>query len=152
MCVVFVGCTCTIESQAHGLVLLNYNTWVPAATGIAKSIKKRFPAAYKADLATEKGSRDKLGTYSHAAATCKNGHVVTVVNAYTQFNYRGRGVKADYEAIKAVFQDIKTHFAGKRIGYPMIGAGLAGGDWNTISAIIEEQLAGEDHTLVEYQP
>ena len=37
---------------------------------------------------------------------------------------------------------------GKGIAYPKIGAGLAGGDWNTISAIIDEELEGEDHTLV----
>jgi hypothetical protein len=34
----------------------------------------------------------------------------------------------------------------------MIGAGLAGGDWEIISAIINEELYGEDHTLVIYQP
>ena len=45
---------------------------------------------------------------------------------------------------------VKHHFSGKRIGYPLIGAGLAGGDWGAISAIIDEELAGEDHTLVEF--
>ncbi len=47
---------------------------------------------------------------------------------------------------------IKKHYPGRRIGLPKIGAGLAGGDWPTIAAIIEEELAGEDVTLVEYQP
>ncbi|MFT4514409.1 MAG: hypothetical protein ACI91B_003118 [Planctomycetota bacterium] len=27
---------------------------------------------------------------------------------------------------------------------------MAGGDWSVIAAIIEEELAGEDHTLVEF--
>jgi O-acetyl-ADP-ribose deacetylase (regulator of RNase III) len=36
------------------------------------------------------------------------------------------------------------------IGYPAIGAGLAGGDWQLISSIIEEELAGEDHTFVVF--
>lgn len=119
--------------------------------GIAKSIKQHFPAAYAADLATQKGSRNKLGTYSHATVDCE-GRELTVVNAYTQFNYRGRGVKADYDAIRSAFQKVKLDFGGKRIGYPMIGAGLAGGDWAVISQIIDEELAGENHTLVEYQP
>ena len=39
---------------------------------------------------------------------------------------------------------------GKRIGYPRIGAGLAKGDWGVISNIIDVELGGEDHTLVEY--
>jgi len=49
---------------------------------------------------------------------------------------------------------IKIESTGQRIGYPKIGAGLAGGDWEIIAAIIiiEEELAGEDHTLVEYSP
>jgi hypothetical protein len=33
----------------------------------------------------------------------------------------------------------------------VIGAGLAKGDWSIIASIIEEELADEDHTLVEYQ-
>lgn len=47
---------------------------------------------------------------------------------------------------------IKKRYPGRRMGLPKIGAGLAGGDWPTIVAIIEEELAGEDVTLVEYQP
>jgi len=44
---------------------------------------------------------------------------------------------------------IKNDFSGKRIGYPLIGAGLAGGNWRIISKIIDEELNGEDHTLVK---
>ena len=74
------------------------------------------------------------------------------MNAYTQFHWRGEGVLADYDAIQSAFRLIKQHFAGRRIGYPKIGAGLAKGDWAKISAIIDQQLAGEDHTLVEFAP
>lgn len=119
--------------------------------GIARSIKQQFPAAYEADKATAKGSREKLGTYSSATVDC-DGRDLTIVNAYTQFNWRGRGIKADYDAIRSVFARIKNDFSGERIGYPLIGAGLAGGDWGVISQIITEELDGENHTLVEYQP
>ena len=47
---------------------------------------------------------------------------------------------------------IKTQFSGRRIAYPKIGAGLARGDWARIARIIDEELAGETHTLVLYQP
>jgi hypothetical protein len=40
-------------------------------------------------------------------------------------------------------------FAEYRIAYPLIGAGLAGGNWSIISAIIDEERAGLDHTLAE---
>ena len=60
-------------------------------------------------------------------------------------------MNADYEAIDQVFgriaQDFPAHF---RIGYPLIGAGLAGGDWTLIEPMIERHLGGRDHTLVIY--
>jgi hypothetical protein len=48
-------------------------------------------------------------------------------------------------------RQVKAKFSGSMIAYPKIGAGLAKGDWNIISSIIEEELVGEDHTLVEHQ-
>ncbi|MAS94073.1 MAG: phosphatase [Verrucomicrobiales bacterium] len=117
--------------------------------GIAKAIKSIFPEAYKADCATEKGSREKLGQISFATAE-RGMHEITVVNGYTQFHWRGKGVLANYEAIRGVMGEVKRRWKGKRIGYPLIGAGLAGGDWKVISEIIEEELDGEDHTLVKF--
>lgn len=59
---------------------------------------------------------------------------------------------ADYDAIRLAMRRIKTQFSGRRIAYPKIGAGLARGDWARIARIIDEELAGETHTLVLYQP
>lgn len=47
---------------------------------------------------------------------------------------------------------IVEQHSGKRIGQPKIGSGLAGGDWPMLAAIIEEGLAGEDFTVVEFTP
>ena len=109
------------------------------------------PEAYAADLRTAKGDRGKLGTISHASVDRPPARF-TVVNAYTQFHWRGPGVLADPVAIAAAFAAVKRTFPGQRIGYPRLGAGLARGDWAVISAIVDEQLAGEDHTLVEFGP
>jgi O-acetyl-ADP-ribose deacetylase (regulator of RNase III) len=119
--------------------------------GIALSIKEQFPEAYAADLATAKGDRGKLGTFSSAVIERPPARF-TVVNAYTQFHWRGKPgeVLADYDAIRLAFAGIKRTFAGLRIGYPKIGAGLARGDWAVIANIIDEALVGEDHTLVEF--
>jgi len=119
--------------------------------GIAKTIKQTFPEAYKADLATLKGSRGKLGSISAATVT-RGGRHITVVNGYTQFHWRGAGVLVDYDAVRAVMAEVKTRFGGSRFGYPKIGAGLAKGDWSVIAEIIDLELAGEDHTLVEFTP
>jgi len=34
----------------------------------------------------------------------------------------------------------------------IIGCGLAGGDWNKVLEIIEEELENEDLTIVEFKP
>jgi len=127
------------------------NCYCTMGAGIAKVIKIEFPEAYEADCKTEKGSKDKIGTYSHATIE-KTGNEITVINAYTQHDYKGQGIKADYDAIRSVFKKLKSNYYGKRIGYPKIGAGLAGGDWEQISKIINEELIDEDHTLVEFVP
>ncbi len=140
-----------LASQGHFDVIIHgCNCFCTMGAGIAKAIRDQCPAAYEADLATEQGSREKLGSYSSAEVTI-GGLRLIVVNAYTQFNYRGAEVKADYDAIRKVFRKIKADFGEKRIGYPMLGAGLAGGDWDTISSIIDEELDGEDHTLVVFK-
>ena len=82
----------------------------------------------------------------------REGRELVVVNAYTQIDYRGRGVRVDYDAIGSAAAAVKRQFSGRRIGYPRIGAGLGGGNWQKISSILDEVFAGEDHTLVEFVP
>lgn len=132
------------------VIIHGCNCFTTMGAGIAKTIKRKFPEAYQADLKTEKGDQSKLGTISFAEVDFENGKLI-VVNGYTQFNWRGSGRKADYDAIRNVFKEIKNKFSGLRIGYPAIGAGLAGGDWNIISKIITEELEGEEHTFVKFQ-
>ena len=132
------------------LIIHGCNCFCTMGAGIAKTIKQKFPEAYEADLKTEKGDKAKLGTISWAKSKTVKGEVI-IINGYTQFNWRGSGRKADYEAIREVFKMVKQEFSGLRMGYPAIGAGLAGGDWKIISAIIETALKGENHTFVEYQ-
>lgn len=117
--------------------------------GIARSIRQRLPEAYEADQRTTPGDRGKLGTIT-TAEVVRDGAAFMVVNAYTQFDYRPPGPNVDYDAMRVAMREVKRRFAGKRIGYPRIGAGLAGGEWFRIAAIIDQELAGENHTLVEF--
>lgn len=135
-----------IDVLIHGC-----NCFCTMGKGLALSIRSEFPEAYSADRRTRYGDESKLGSFS-AAEVVRDGRVFSVVNAYTQYDWRGTGVKADYTAIEKAFTEIRARYAGKRIAYPMIGAGLAGGDWNTISGIIDRVLDGEDHRLVIYSP
>lgn len=132
----------TFDVIVHGC-----NCFCVMGAGLAKAIRSEFPEVYRADQGTEPGDREKLGTI-HGVLIEGMPHKLVVVNAYTQYHY-GRGqTHADYDAIRSAFRNIRAMFAGLRIGYPRIGAGLAGGDWERIAAIINEELAGEDHSLV----
>jgi O-acetyl-ADP-ribose deacetylase (regulator of RNase III) len=108
---------------------------------------KRFPEAYTIDQGTNYADALKLGTYSKAKIV--RGPVsFDIINAYTQYGCGTDKVRVEYCAVNCVFKKIKEDYAGKRIGYPMIGAGLAGGDWRLISQMIDIALFEEDHTLV----
>lgn len=131
------------------------NCFCAMGAGIAKQIARTFPAAAAADLATAKGDRAKLGSLTTAAVACAGGHELVVVNGYTQYGTRrapNSPFAVDYGAVRDVFRKVKEDYAGMRIAFPLIGAGLAGGDWNTIAAIIDEELQGEDATLVRFAP
>ena len=89
----------------------------------------------------------------------KNGNFkpeLTVVNAYTQFNYGRNHADGDakplsYEALTLCMKKINVVFAGKHIGLPKIGAGLAGGNWNRIEHIINTELKDCQVTIVNYK-
>lgn len=76
-----------------------------------------------------------------------------VVNAYTQYGY-GRNHKfgsekpLDYEALDSCLQRINRTFAGKKVGLPQIGCGLAGGDWKLVKEMIQTRLSDCDVTIV----
>ncbi len=131
------------------VIIHGCNCFCTMDAGIARSIKSEFPEALSADAGTKKGDRNKLGSYSHATVI-RNEHSITIINGYTQYNYSGKPILVDYKAISSLFTQLKKEYSGKRFGYPKIGAGLAGGDWNIISAIIDQELSEEDHTLVTY--
>lgn len=111
-------------------------------SGIAPKLCDVWPQMRKADLATKKGDHDKLGTYS--TAYCKELNL-RLFNLYTQFHWTGRkqGKRdLDYKALAHCFHllevqhTIGVHRSGKPVGIPMIGSGLAGGDWEAIEEII----------------
>lgn len=135
---------------AFDVIIHGCNCQCAMGAGIAKTIKKRLPEAYEADCETEKADRGKMGQYSKALIQ-RAGVQFVVINAYTQFHWRGRGVLVDYDALRSVMKAVKGEFSGQRIAYPKIGAGFAKGDWSKIAQIIDEELAGENHTLVEFQ-
>jgi O-acetyl-ADP-ribose deacetylase (regulator of RNase III) len=135
------------------------NCFNTMGAGIALQIATKFPEACTVDQLTRAGDKNKLGKYSMAVVRGDRGDALTVVNGYTQYAFGTGGPHVDYDAVRSVFGTIVYNLACMstdiRIGIPLIGAGLGGGDWNRINNIIEEELDGftchpQLITLVEY--
>lgn len=135
----------TLAEQGHFDVIVHgCNCFHQMDAGIAKEIAKRYPGALLADKSqTKMGDRSKLGSLSYYHTS-----QFVIVNAYTQYGYGWGNKHLDEDALRSCFNTIGHDWHSKRIGYPLIGAGLAGGDWNVIAPIIDEQLEGLNHTLV----
>ena len=134
------------KNNEFDIIVHGCNCFHVMGGGIAKQIKDEFPSAYDADKKTIKGSKDKLGKYSYVKID-----KLTIINAYTQYGYQMYNRGSDdvvYNAIKKVFETINNNFIGKKIGIPMIGAGLARCDWNIIEKIIKTTNKNNNITLV----
>ena len=127
---------------AHGC-----NCFRTMGSGVARAIRQRYPRAYDADLATSYGDRSKLGSYS---AVYDKQDDRWIVNLYTQFTFGTKPVELDYEALEKGLQCLKALSEPDwKIGLPMIGCGLAGGNWTRVKAIIETVF--NDRTVYIYQ-
>jgi O-acetyl-ADP-ribose deacetylase (regulator of RNase III) len=98
---------------------------------------------------------NKLGNIDYQIINVNENELI-VVNAYTQFNYGRNHADGDakplsYEALTLCMKKINVLFAGKHIGLPKIGAGLAGGDWERIKFIIQRELQDCQVTVVNYK-
>lgn len=105
--------------------------------GIALRIKNKFPEAYQADLKTDLGVREKLGSFS-VAVLPSNFHIY---NMYSQFDFGG-GRQTDYGAVVKGLEAIRTHAIDnglKTLGLPKyMGCRLGGGYWPVVREIINE--------------
>lgn len=118
-------------------------------SGIAAEIKNRIPDAYEADKMTKYADRSKLGDCSITIQPNNVGSAFMLINLYTQGSFGKAGVHVVYEALEDGFKRFKQadSLSPQRVGIPMIGAGLGGGDWERISSFIDS-LEFSDLTCV----
>lgn len=135
------------------------NCYCVMGAGIAPKIKAAFPDAYTVDAATRNITPSlKLGTYS--LAKVEN---LFVYNLYTQKDYTierdefGIIPNVNYAAVRCSLVKMRESLIKLfgsypvKIGLPKIGCGLAGGDWEIVSKIIEQELDVDfDVTIVVF--
>ena len=140
-----------LEQAKNGefdVIIHGCNAFHTMGAGIAKYIKQDFPEAFEADKKTAYGDKNKIGTFSEAVVT-RNNHTFVVINSYTQFKYGGGVDNFEYDSFPGLLQSIKAKYGDKKIGLPLIGCGLAGGDEIRILKMIKENFEGVDYKLVE---
>ena len=115
--------------------------------GIAREVKKRIPEMWEADKKDKRFSISKLGCTT-SALVVRDGHTFLGYNIYSQ--YAG-GRNLDVEALTLGLRKIAMMHQGQSIGLPMIGCGIAGGNWNEIKEIIRKELKGMEVTIVKFK-
>ena len=115
--------------------------------GLALAVKTKYPGAYY----HYKTSRLRLGRALFSKVDIR----LWIAHLIAQESF-GPGVQTDYDAFRSSirqvrsFQD-KEHIRDLDVYLPYnVGCGLAGGDWNTVLAIIEEELP--DATICVLKP
>lgn len=136
------------DAIAHGV-----NCFCRQKSGIAKLMSDRFHTHLMPleDKITT-GDKDKLGRIEFIPIT-GNGFHLKVFNFYTQYHWATpkNPIPFNYGAFWSCLQEYRRRFSKDSLGIPLIGAGLAGGDWSRIRAIIEE-FHGLDITIVKFKP
>lgn len=134
-------------------------------SGIAKQIRDKWPEVYE-DYCSEidfmynngfiKQSSDLLGMVS--CIKLENGRYI--INFFSQDKFLPRGVcHTDYEAFTRCCKALKNFIteynldkSNTIIGFPYkIGCGLAGGNWDVVSAIIEREFENYEVEIYEYE-
>lgn len=133
-----------ITEVTSGIIMHGCNAQGVMGSGIAKEVRAKWPKAYEHyHLACKKaGPSYMLSTV--VPVEVEPGLIIA--NAITQLNFGGAGTKyVSYKAVQECFIAVanlalKEHLASKEemtVHYPLIGAGLGGGDWAIISEIID---------------
>jgi O-acetyl-ADP-ribose deacetylase (regulator of RNase III) len=99
-------------------------------SGVAKVIRERYPKAYDDYMSSEL----KLGKVILSKNEPHN-----ILHIVGQRYYGRDGARyIDYPALRSAICTINRNIS-EPVAFPMIGCGLAGGDWNIVKEILEEE-------------
>jgi O-acetyl-ADP-ribose deacetylase (regulator of RNase III) len=106
-------------------------------SGIAREIAVKFPEAKEAYLYRYNTQGWKLGDVAPVPFDSGTGFII---NCATQENYGpvDKGPYVSYPAIRLVIRELVRLYP-QGFAIPKMGAGLAGGNWEIIAKIIEEE-------------
>lgn len=115
------------------IIVHGCNCFHKMGAGIARAISRKYPIVYEYDKKTKYGDIDKLGTIQSVPVNDK-----IIINAYTQFRI-GKiesEIQLRYKAIESCMMFINEKYPTQLIGFPKIGCGLAGLEWEKVKSIM----------------
>ena len=147
---VHIGSMLSVTEKA--ILVHGCNTFGVMGSGIAVAIKEKYPKAFGRYERQHRNRGLKLGEvvpHFHIPEGYGGFNGLIIANAITQTDTK-KGPKdekryANYWAIRKAFQDInglnQMYFFGDLpVHFPLIGCGLANGDWTIVSQIIDEMI------------
>lgn len=135
---------------AHGVNCQN-----KMGSGVAKVLFTKYPSVKEEYHEyceymwnrREKRGKDLLGRYCTAPQYPIE---KVIINAFTQNKFGYDGEKyVDYEAIYKVFKSLSQSKI-KEVAIPKIGCGLAGGNWEIVSRLIDDATGNDLDVYVYY--
>jgi len=120
------------------IILHGANCQHVMGAGIARSLVQRWPIVHQVDKTTAK-TINKLGSFSIAEVETQR----WVYNLYTQLH---PGQCFELEALRLAIQSCLSYWTEidpeckLKIGMPLIGAGIGGGDWNLTEEMLLKEL------------
>lgn len=127
----------------RGFMVHGCNCLGKMGAGIALAIRNKWPKVYEAYCQNfDNHPERKAAWYLGRIQTIWVDGDLAVVNAFTQENIGTHKRQVDYDAVYQCFENVNALALVDNlpVHFPLIGCGYAGGDWNIISAIIQDTL------------
>lgn len=129
-----------VLDHPRGFIVHGCNCQGVMGSGVARAVRERYPRAFI-----------EYRSISHQLYLGLTQIVLVdpgkwIVNAMTQQGYGSGERHVNYDAVAVAFEHVRrdAHRLGvSSIAYPLIGAGLGGGNWKILRTIIDETLAGQ---------
>ena len=147
-----------LEQMNYDILLHGCNNRGAFGAGIAALVAQVHPKCkelYLGRIAQTK-LKDRLGDTFIYTIHDDNDEKKYILNAIIQDGYGRDGYKyVSYDAVNKIFEDLADFAKGRdesqpdlTIAFPLVGAGLGGGEWSIIERIIDFHLKGLNYTCI----
>lgn len=128
----------------RGIIVHGCNAQGVMGSGVALQIKQRWPKVFQSYSTFITGFKSKNLSPLGKVDLVNVGHDLYVANAITQDDFGRDSARryCNYAAIHEAFKYVASLAGGSierlPVHYPLVGAGLANGDWAVISDILDD--------------